>query len=204
MPRPLLISDCDEVLLHMMRHFGEWLTSEHAIDFVPQPADFAKSMRHRDSGQPVERARMWQLLEDFFNAEMHRQTLVPDAVETLGRIGEVADIVILTNLSDDFHARRVAQLDAVGIRHHVICNLGGKGPAVARLLADRAPSATVFVDDIAQHHTSVMEHAPTVWRLHMVAEPDIAHLIPPAPDAHNRIDTWTDASDWVIAKLTGA
>ena len=23
--KPLLISDCDEVLLHMVRHFGTWL-----------------------------------------------------------------------------------------------------------------------------------------------------------------------------------
>lgn len=202
MNRPLLISDCDEVLLHMMRHFGDWLSSEYDIEFVPHPEDFSQSMRFRNSGERVEREQMWLLLDGFFKTEMHRQTLVPHALEALGRIGEVADIVILTNLGDEFHASRVAQLDAVGIRHHVVCNLGGKGPAVARLIGDRAPARAVFVDDIPAHHASVEEHRPEVWRLHMIADPVIARLIAPAPAAHKRIDDWADAVDWVLDRLT--
>jgi hypothetical protein len=202
MTRPLLISDCDEVLLHMMQHFGAWLTSEHAIDFTPQPDDFSQSMRYRSSGEAVPREEMWRLLDGFFKTEMHRQTLVPHALESLGRINEVADIVILTNLGDHFHASRVAQLDAVGIRHHVVCNMGGKGPAVTKLVSDRKPKQTVFVDDIPAHHKSVAEHQPEVWRLHMIADPVIAGLIAPAPAAHKRIDDWADAVDWVIDRLT--
>ena len=34
MTRPLLISDCDEVLLHMVRHFADWLGTVHEIDFT--------------------------------------------------------------------------------------------------------------------------------------------------------------------------
>ena len=43
---------------------------------------------------------------------MHRQTLVPGPLEALGRIGEIADIVILTNLGDEAHPWRVDQLAA--------------------------------------------------------------------------------------------
>ncbi|MEA3040839.1 MAG: hypothetical protein QOC65_328, partial [Sphingomonadales bacterium] len=32
MSRPLLITDCDEVLLHMLVHFGEWLDEAHGCD----------------------------------------------------------------------------------------------------------------------------------------------------------------------------
>lgn len=202
MTRPLLISDCDEVLLHMVQHFAEWLSSEYAIDFIPQASDFSRSMHYRDSGEPVDRERMWLLLDGFFKTEMHRQTLVPGALEALGRIEEVADIVILTNLGDHFHASRVSQLDRHGIRHHVVCNMGGKGPAVTRLLKDRTPTSTVFVDDIPLHHESVAEHAPDVWRLHMIADAHMARLIPPAPAAHSRIDDWSEAADWIIDRLS--
>lgn len=202
MSRPLLISDCDEVLLHMVRHFGDWLSSEYDIAFVPQAEDFSRSMHYRKNGDPVEREQMWLLLDGFFKTEMHRQTLVPGALEALGRIEEVADIVILTNLGDQFHASRVSQLDSHGIRHHVVCNMGGKGPAVTRLLKDRAPPSAVFVDDIPAHHNSVAEHAPGIWRLHMIADPDMARLIPPASAAHNRIDDWVDAADWIIDRLS--
>ncbi len=203
MTRPLLISDCDEVLLHMMRHFGAWLASDHDIDFVPQPEDFSQAMRYRHDGSVVEKERIWPLLDQFFETEMHRQTLVPHAIEALGRIGEVADIVILTNLGDQFHPHRVAQLETHGIRHEVVCNQGGKGPAVARIIAERQASPVVFVDDIAGHHSSVAKHVPDVWRLHMIAEPDIARLFPPAPDAHIRIDDWNEASYWILDRFGG-
>ena len=39
--RPQLITDCDEVLLHMVRHFGVWLGETHEIDFTPHAGDFA-------------------------------------------------------------------------------------------------------------------------------------------------------------------
>ena len=38
MGRPLLLTDCDEVLLHMVAHFQDWLGEAHAIDFASKPA----------------------------------------------------------------------------------------------------------------------------------------------------------------------
>lgn len=200
MSRPLLISDCDEVLLHMVSHFGAWLAEAHAIDFVPNGGDFATSMRRRD-GNLVAREEMWPLLDGFFDTEMHRQTLVPHAREALGRIGEHADIVILTNLGDHRQAGRVAQLDAHGIRHRVVCNQGGKGGPVATLLEEHGRPPTVFVDDLAVHHESVAKHAPQVHRLHMIAEPSLAGDVPPAPHAHARIDDWLEAEAWILERL---
>ncbi len=202
MNRPLLITDCDEVLLHMLSHFGAWVEEMHPIDFALVGQDFGKALRHRSDGRPVETEKLWPLLNGFFDDGMSRQTLVPHALEALGRIGEIADIVILTNLGDDYHASRVAQLDAVGIRHRVVCNQGGKGEPVVKLLDEYRPSVAVFVDDLGHHHSSVAEHAPQVWRLHMIAEPAIAPLVPQAKAAHARIDDWSEAVDWVIDKLS--
>ena len=36
MTRPLVVTDCDEVLLHMVRHFRDWLGAEHGIEFLLQ------------------------------------------------------------------------------------------------------------------------------------------------------------------------
>jgi hypothetical protein len=35
----------------------------------------------------------------------------------------------------------------------------------------------------------------------MIAEPRLASHIPPAPDAHARIDDWRDALPWIMEKL---
>src|SRR3546814_9839472 len=73
--KPLLICDCDEVLLHMVCHFGTWLRETHDICFSPDGGDFARSMTRQDGTRPTPE-EMWGLLGEFFPAEMHRQTLV--------------------------------------------------------------------------------------------------------------------------------
>ena len=200
--RPLLITDCDEVLLHMVAHFQDWLGEEHGIDFAFETGDFAEALIDRGSGQPLGRERVWPLLGQFFEGEMHRQTLAPGALEALGRIGEVADIVILTNLPDLAHSWRVEQLAAHGIAHEVVCNQGGKGVPARAIIDRHQASGTVFVDDLAVHHASVAEHAPETWRLHMVAEPRLAPAVPIAEKAHARIDDWPTATGWILERLT--
>ena len=201
--RPLLICDCDEVLLHMVRHFGSWLDEAHAIDFAPDGGHFENSMRRRHDGSLVERDEMWALLGGFFPGEMGRQTLVPHAREALATLAEEAEIVILTNLGDHCREPRIAQLAAHGIAHRVECNQGGKGAPVARLVEEFRPSVTVFVDDLAGQHESVAKHAPQVHRLQMVAEPSLAPVVPPAPHAHARIDDWREARAWIAARFAG-
>jgi len=204
MKRPLLITDCDEVLLHMVAPFRDWLDEAHAIDFALEHQDFASALRRRADDSLVEPEHIFPLLDAFFSTEMHRQTLVPHARQALATIAEIADIVVLTNLTDEFHAGRVAQLEAVDIRHEVQCNQGGKGQPVAELLLRYQPSVAVFVDDLEHHHASVAKHAPTVWRLHMVAEPGVAVHRLKAPHAHARIDDWSEALPWIMARFAEA
>jgi hypothetical protein len=204
MSRPLLITDCDEVLLHMVRHMSSWLDEAHAIDFRPAGGFFSKAARRQSDGTVLADSEMWALLGGFFETEMDRQTLVPHAAEALARIAEIADVVVLTNLGDDCRARRIDQLARFGIQHRVVCNdMGAKGAPVARLVAEYRPSVTVFVDDLEMHHAAVAKAAPEVFRLHMIAEPDIAAQVPPAPDAHARIDDWEEAVLWVLARFDG-
>ncbi len=195
--RPLLITDCDEVLLHMVSHFRDWLDEHHAIDFRIGAGDFARSMQRRQGEPALTQDEMWGLLNQFFPGEMDRQTLVPGAAEALAALAEEADVVVLTNLADGCRQPRIDQLAAFGIRHRVECNQGGKGAPVARLVEEYAPSVAVFVDDLPVHHESVAKHAPAVHRLHMVSEPLLAAAMPPAPHAHARIDDWVDARRWI-------
>ena len=201
MSGPLLISDCDEVLLHMVTHFAEWIEEAHGLRFTLEEQGFANAIRDKVSNEPVPADRVWPLLSLFFDTEMHRQNIVPGAAEALAAIGEQADIVILTNLGDEYQASRALQLEAVGINHRVLCNRGGKGRPVTELIEELRPTVTVFVDDLAVHHESVAKHAPQVWRLHMIAEPFVAAHMPASPHAHARIDDWKEASRWIRARF---
>lgn len=201
MSRPLLICDCDEVLLHMVRHFASWLDEAHEIDFSYGTWELSKNMKRRGDGPPLTQAEMFNYLHGFFPAEMARQTLVPHAREALAVLADQADIVILTNLQDECRTPRIEQLSRFGIEHRVECNQGGKGAPVAALVAEHGNPVTVFVDDLPMHHQSVSEQAPGVWRLHMVSEPELAAGIAPAPAAHARIDDWQEAQAWIAGRF---
>ena len=203
MSRPLLITDCDEVLLHMVGPFGVWLDEDHQIHFKPNGAQFDESMRYKATGEIVPQEKMWPLLDGFFETEMHRQTLIPHAREALAELAEHADIVVLTNLTDNFNAARVEQLKALDIHHRVITNQGGKGRPVKALLDEYKPSTAIFVDDLAHHHKSVAEHAPEVFRIHMIGEANLAPHVAPAEHAHARIDDWSQARNWIMDRVKG-
>ncbi len=204
MTRPLLITDCDEVLLHMVSHFSEWLDEAHAISFRPEEGDLAGALKRKNSGERVPSEEVWVLLDGFFRSEMHRQTPVPGAIEALGHIGEIADIVVLTNLGDEAHPWRVEQLARHGIHHEVVCNRGGKGQPLKALVERHGATRSLFVDDLAVHHASVAKHSPDTFRLHMVAEPRLAAVTETAEHAHARIDDWPSATPWILERLKEA
>jgi len=129
---------------------------------------------------------------------------VAGAVEAVGKLSEKADVVILTNLTDERQVARARQLRDVGIDARVFTNQGPKGPALQAILAEYQPSRAVFIDDLPQHHGSVAEVAPHVTRLHLCGEPLIAPHIACAHTlghAHARIDTWDKALPWLLERL---
>lgn len=201
MNRPLIVTDCDEVLLHMVVPFRDWLDEVHGIHFSLENLNFVNALRRKACGTVLEQGEVWDMLRAFFGTEMHRQYPIDGAFEAIDRLSDIADIVVLTNIGEQEHEARIAQLHALGLAHPVHWNQGGKGAPVRRLIEQYRPSSTFFIDDLALHHGSVAEHAPDVWRLHMVGEPLLAGIIPPAPLAHARIDRWEEAERWITDRM---
>ncbi|MDP3782376.1 MAG: HAD family hydrolase [Sphingopyxis sp.] len=201
MTRPLVITDCDEVLMHMVVPFAEWVDAEHGVLFRIEDASFAGALKRKECGTPLEAAEVWPLLDAFFRGEMARQYPIPGALEAMAAIAEQADIVVLTNVGPDHQQARIEQLALHDFHAPVIGSRGGKGEPVRRLIEQYQPSVALFIDDLAGHHHSVAQEAPNVWRLHLVGEPAIADKIAPAKHAHARIDDWAAAQDWILARL---
>ncbi|MGL5838565.1 MAG: HAD family hydrolase [Sphingorhabdus sp.] len=199
--RPLLISDCDEVLLHMVVPFQRWLDEAHHIHFDLLNSDWGEALRHKHDGTLVERGMVWDLLNGFFTTEMHRQQPIEGAVASLNRLSEIADVVILTNLMNHHNASRAEQLRAVGIEAPVYTNQGGKGVLLAELLEKYRPSVAVFVDDLDHQHESVAATVPHVWRLHFVGEPVLWPRVKASVHAHQKLTTWREAEKWISEKL---
>lgn len=208
MNRPLIVSDCDEVLLHMVAPFRDWLAERHAVEFRMEGSDFSNALRRQESGELLAPAEIWHLLGAFFDTEMHRQTPIAGALESVAALAEHADIVVLTNLDDKRQETRTAQLLDHGLDARVFTNQGPKGPALKAIMDEYQPSKAIFIDDLAQHHRSAREafhgSAAEITTLHLCGEPllaphiDCAHA---AGYADARIDIWDEALPWLMARL---
>ncbi|MEM6475394.1 MAG: HAD family hydrolase [Pseudomonadota bacterium] len=206
MSRPLVISDCDEVILHMVSPFKDWLEEGQGVNFSMDGADFSRALTWQESGEYLQANEVWRMLGGFFDTEMGRQKPIEGAIESLNAISEHADVVVLTNLVDERRDKRAEQLAAHGLHAEVYTNQGPKGPALARIIAEHSPSRAVFIDDLPQHHQSVFETTPDVTRLHMCGEPMIAGAIACAHKAGHadaRIDRWSEALPWLMDRLEG-
>jgi len=204
--RPLVVTDCDEVLLHMVRHFRDWLREAHGMEMVLDGDPFAQALTLPGTTEPLSPEDKWRYLELFFDTEMDRQTAIEGAAPALAELQRAADVVVLTNLADRRHAVRSQQLAAHGISARVFTNQGPKGPALQRIVAEYSPERVVFVDDLLHHHASAAEAIPHIARLHFCGEPAIAPHIPCAREAghaHARIDLWAEALPWLLETLQG-
>jgi hypothetical protein len=206
MTRPLVVTDCDEVLLHMVRHFRDWLGEDHGIDFRLEGDPFVQSMKRKDSGDLVAEDDVWRLLQSFFDTEFDRQTEIEGAAAAMAELKREADVVVLTNLLDKYRDGRAQQLLTHGIELPVFTNQGPKGEALRRIVEQYGAVRVVFIDDIAKHHESAAGLLPHVSRLHFCGEPAVAPHIPCALQsghAHARLDTWAEALPWVLETLHG-
>lgn len=204
MTRPLIISDCDEVILHMVVPFKDWLEESQGVNFSMKGADFSRALTWQESGDYLEAADVWKMLGGFFDTEMGRQNPINGAIESLNALTEHADVVVLTNLVDERRDKRAEQLAAHGLHTEVFTNQGPKGPALAKIIEERAPTCAIFIDDLPQHHHSVLETTPDVMRLHMCGEPMIAGHIACAHKAGHadaRIDQWSEALPWLMERI---
>ena len=204
LPRPLIVCDCDEVLLHMVAPFRDWLAETQGVIFEMRSNSFAEAMRRTDSGETLEQTEIWRLLGAFFDTEMGSQTAIDGAVAAMRELSQSADVVVLTNLPDSHRDSRQAQLETHGIVAQVYTNQGPKGPALQKIIEEYRPSHTFFIDDLPQHHRSARETVGNVTTLHLCGEPLLAPHIDCAHEAGHadaRIDSWAEALPWLLAQL---
>ena len=139
--RPLLITDCDDVLLHLVSHFADWVAEAHGLTFAcSTPRASAGALTRRATAQPVAAERVWPLLDGFFD----ERDAPPAPGRRRGR-GAARDRRERRHRHPHQYRRpisapnRIAQLERFDIRHRVLCNQGGKGRPVLELIEEMRP-----------------------------------------------------------------
>jgi len=198
--RPLIICDADEVLLRFLAGLERFLERNGCY------LDLASfrihgNVKHQSTRETVADETVTRMIADFFASDTRHLEPVEGAAAALRDLSAISQIVILSNLPETSRDARIANLTEHGMSYPVIAGKGPKGPVVKALLGD-FPQTVVFIDDLPPNLSSVAAEMPHVHRLHFIADPRLARLLGPAPDAHRRIDDWPTAAAWIASVLT--
>ncbi len=154
----MLICDVDEVVVHFLKGLEAYL-DERGLWLDPASFALNGNIRYKAGNAPLPGSELGRLLMDFFAARTRHLAAIDGAVDALTTLSEHADIVMLTNLPDDFRADRIANLAGHGIAFPVVTNEGPKGPAVSAIAAGRR-APVVFIDDNHGYLASARDHEP--------------------------------------------
>ncbi|MEI2301700.1 hypothetical protein [Ensifer sp. MJa1] len=191
-PRPLIVSDIDEVVLEFINPFRAFLDScDHAL--LPRSFRLTGNIVNRTDDQPVTEAEVKALLDAFYGSQDRWQTPAVQVVDTLAALSEEADIVFLTAMPPHHAAVRRALLDRLGLPYPLLATEEPKGPIVQELHAGRAVPL-VFVDDILRNLQSVQRHVPSCLLINLMVNVEFRALAP-APDPGIRlVSNWAEAA----------
>ena len=197
--RPLIICDVDEVVVHFLKGLEDFLDQR---GLWLDPASFALNgnIRRKAGNGPLPGDELGPLLMDFFAARTRHLGAIDGAVPALLGLAEAADIVMLTNLPDQFRADRIANLAGHGIDFPVITNEGPKGPAIATLAEGRR-APVIFIDDNHGYLASARDHRPEVHLVHFLQDERFARHVGHFDYMSLRTDNWQEAEAHMLRLL---
>lgn len=198
--RPLVICDVDEVIVHFTRDFENYIGQE---ELWLDTSSFALNgnVKCRKTGVPAPDDRVMDLINRFFEDRTRHMQPIDGAIESLLHIGEVADVVLLTNLPHSAGDYRRANLAGHGLPFPVVTNSGPKGPAISHLVRQTRKPA-VFIDDSPHFISSAQEHAPDVHLIHFLHDARFARHIEPLDYVSLRTDSWDEAKPHILELIS--
>jgi hypothetical protein len=196
--RPLLIVDADEVILRFADGFDRFL-SKRSLFLDLTTYRLHGNVKRKSDGVPVLDVEVTALLDEFRD-DLDWLDEVEGATDMLRGLMPLMNVVVLSNVTEAQAPARLRNFVKHDLAVPLMVNSGPKGPAV-KALAGRAARPTFFVDDIPQHHASVAEAAPDVFRIHLIGDERLKPLLPLSPHAHLRANDWREADRFIRAKL---
>lgn len=190
--KPIVICDVDEVVVHFIRDFEDFISSENLSLRHGNPSE-PYVLFETVSQQPVPLPRVSNLIDEFFVQRTRDMKSIQGAVEGLQLLSSGASIVMLTNLPHFAGDDRRANLAALGLDYPVITNSGPKGPAILNI-ASRTKAPVAFIDDSQNFIQSAYDHAPQVHLIHFLHDERFSKFVPELDYVSLRSDNWHDVS----------
>jgi hypothetical protein len=202
--RPLVVSDADGVLLCFTSALKHWLR-ERGFTLELTSYRLEGAVRRADDGTRLLDVETRALIDEY-RADLDWLPAVAGACEALAELSQVANVVVLSNITYRQALARRRNLEALGLDFPLIANDGGtgyladKGTAV-KALAARAKAPAFFIDDIPSNLADVAKRAPEVTLIHLVESPALRDLLGTDFPAHCHAGDWAEAAEFILERV---
>jgi FMN phosphatase YigB (HAD superfamily) len=193
---PLVISDVDDVVVHFLKAFEEYL---HRHDLWLDAASLALTgnIKRKSNALPITVEEVEHLIDRFFiDMTLHMEP-IDQAVDMLNEIGNHANVVLLTNAPHGVADDRRNNLLRHGLPFPVITNSGPKGPAI-RHLTSLTQQPAVFIDDSPSFLRSAFEWAPEIKLVHFMQDLRFRRYIKEMDFVHLHTSSWQEAGPFIL------
>ena len=188
--KPLVISDVDEVVVHFIQNFEDYIANT-GLSLKPGNPMELYHIYNTETGEAISASSAFDLVNQFFVDRTRDMKAISGAIEGLTALSKDATVVMLTNLPHFAGDDRRANLAMLGLDFPVITNSGPKGPALLEI-ASRTKAPVVFIDDSQNFIQSAFDHAPHVHMIHFLHDERFAKFVPKLDFVSLRCDNWRD------------
>lgn len=194
--RPLVVSDVDDVIVHFLRAFEEYLTR---LELWLDPASLALNgnIRRQTNSEALPATEVEELISRFFRDMTVRMEPIDDAVAMLTSIADHANVILLTNAPHDVAEARRQNLKSHGLTFPVITNAGPKGPAI-EALSRLSDGRTVFIDDNPGFLKSAHEWVPDIILIHFMQDLRFRRHVRRMEFVHLHTGSWQEAGNFIL------
>ena len=191
--KSLLICDVDEVVLHFVAPFEDFLTSKKA-QLKKQSFKLSGNIIDLTSGKPYSMEESGELIQEFHDISVDQQDVVEGAVQGLKQLSAAYEIVFLTNVAATLTDRRRTHLASIGAPYPVLQNEGSKAQMVHELSKDLT-APIVFIDDLPPHHHAVKAREPRVNCIHFMADATFRSIVSFDGEIAKKAESWSEIVD---------
>jgi hypothetical protein len=195
--RPVIISDIDEVILNFVLPFRHYLASQ-GYQLQTDTYKLNGNVFNNATGVAADNDTVFEMISGFFDDQAEWQDLVDNALPMLSALSNDYDIVLLTAMPHAHRDIRTEFMRKLGVPWPILTVESDKGHSVAVIAGERS---AVFIDDMAQNHDSVAEHAPDVHLFQFMAYRGFTGEMPTPPAKTEYHVDWTIMADAIRAKL---
>ncbi len=198
--KPLLICDVDEVIVHFVRDFEDFLATQR-LHFNVSGFHLTGETIKTAEGKPIGLDAIHEQLTRFFDERTRHMQPIDGAIDAMLHLSSRAEIIFLTNLPFEAGDQRRHNLKAMGLPFPVITNTGPKGPAI-RSLASQTNRPVAFVDDSPGFIQSSFEYAPHVTTVHFLQDERFLPHVPDFDFVGLRSNNWSETTDFLSQTLS--